>query len=403
MLRRFSIALVLVAASTLGTLATPRRAAAANVGVEICDNCFDDDGINGADRQDAVMCTPPANGSNTGLADQSDAKGAVKCQKGIEKASAKFVVKKLGRLDKCVDLAFACIQLKNGDQACLAKAKAACDKQILGIAADELKLQAALEKACDDSQGANVSFNDVIALTGLGYSAEDPLCTGTFTTFSDIADCIVTRHECGAERVLVAAAPRAEEMLSALGRNPATEFPCLEIASAANGTDGGGAGIADPVRAKAAVKCQAAIKKVGLKLAKISFKTGQKCTDAAATCIQVKPGPACQAKAAPKCQAAFDKFVGATGPPAKLLVAATKKCDTLNVGILEINAAAGLGFTGADTRCAQFTPPNAGPVGNRIECIGEQHFCEGAQMLERQAPRLREYAAFLGVQIPESF
>ncbi|MBI3769280.1 MAG: hypothetical protein HY271_12440 [Deltaproteobacteria bacterium] len=347
------------------------------------------------DREDP-MCTPPANGGFVGLNDPSAAKGAVKCQKAIEKASARFVTKKIARLGKCVDLVFACVQLKNGDQTCTDKAKATCDKQVLGIAADEMAFQAALEKACDDSQGGSVSFDDALALTGLGYTAEDPLCPGTFSTFSDIAGCIIARHECGAERTLVAAAPRAAEMLTTLGHDPTTEFPCL---AAANGADGAGAGIADPVRAKAAVKCQAAIKKAGLKLAKAGLKTGPKCTDAAATCIQLKPGAACQAKAAPKCQAAFGKF--GTGVLAKLLVAAAKKCDTSSIGITEIDATAGLGFVAAATRCSQFNLPLSTPVELRIECVGGQHLCEGAQMLECEAPRLREYADFLGVQVPE--
>ncbi len=392
-----TMALALVGALTLGRLAAPRHADAANVGVEICDNCYDDDG-NGLTDRDDPMCTPTANGNFSGLSDKSEAKGAVKCQKGIEKASAGFVAKKLKRLEKCVALAFACVQLKNGDQTCLDKAKAGCDKQTLGIAADEMKLQATLEKACDDSQGGGVSFNDAIGLTGLGFSAEDPLCSGTFASFSDIADCIVTRHECGAERVLVAVAPRASEMLTALGHDPSTEFPCLAIADAANGVDGGGAGLGDAGRAKILVKCNAALTKAGVKLATVGFKTIQQCADAAATCIQLKPGAPCQSKAQGKCQKSFLNFSSAKGPLVKLLTTAFAKCESATLN--EIDQASGLGFAAAATRCAQFNLLSADPLSRTVECVGLQELCEASHLLTCEAPRLHEYADFLNIQIP---
>jgi hypothetical protein len=346
------------------------------------------------------MCTPTANGNFAGVSDTSEAKGVVKCQKGIEKASAGFVAKKLKRLEKCVGLAFACVQLKNGDQTCLDKAKAGCDKQILGIATDEMKLQASLEKACDDSHGGGVSLNDAIDLTGLGFSAEDPLCSGTFATFSDIAECIVTRHECGAERLLVATAPRASEMLTALGRTPSSEFPCLAIADAANGVDGGGAGLGDTGRAKILVKCNAALTKAGVKLAAIGLKTIQQCDDAAATCIQLKPGAQCQLKAHGKCQKAFLKFSSANGPLVKLLTTTLVKCQSSTLP--EIDQASGMGFSAAATRCAQLdpNPVSTDPLSKTVECVGLQELCEGAHLLERETPRVHEYAGFLNVQIP---
>jgi hypothetical protein len=399
------VAMLVLAAWTLGSVGAP-AAFGAIVMSEVCDNCVDDDANMMTDRDDP-MCMAPADGGFAGLGDASEAKAAVKCQKAIEKASTKFLLKKLKRLEKCVDPAFACVQLKHADQACLDKAKVRCDKQVAGIAPDEMKAEAAIEKACGDGAGKGISVADARDATGLGFSAEEvpqePACNTTFSSFSDIATCVVDRHECGAERLLVAAVPRAAEMLRAIDHDPTIPFPCLAIADLSQGADGGGDGILDAKRAKAAVKCQVALEKAGLKLATAGFKAVQKCADAAATCIQ-KPDAAardaCRAKVAPKCQAASAKFKGPKGPPAKLLIATLKKCETADVGLTEVGDASGLGLSAASTRCAQFTDlePST-PVGTLIECVGAQYACDGAYMLEREAPRLQEYAGFLGLPL----
>lgn len=402
---------VLLLAAVAAALLVPRRAYAveslpasvttAIISPEICDNCFDDDGDTDTDRED-TQCMPPANGGFTGIGDESAAKGAVKCQKGIEKASAAFATKKLARLEKCVDLAFACIQLKGGAQDCIDKAKAACDKQIAAIPGDESKAEAQIEKACDDSHGGGLDLANARIATGLGFSAEEgfPSCVSPLTSFSDVAHCVVARHECGVERVLVAAAPRAGEMLEKLGHSPASEFPC--IAASTGNTDGNDAALADATQAKTAVKCQATIKKAGLKLGKIGFKVVQKCADAAASCIQLKPGSVCQTKASTKCQATFTKLNSGNGTLAKLLAATAKKCTTATFGLTQLNDPAGLGFaavTDPAKRCSQFTLLFPDPTGQLIECVGKQYLCEGAQMIERESPRLREYATYLGIPL----
>jgi len=382
--------------------ATPSPTVTGTPHPEICDNCFDDDNNTLVDRQDP-MCTAPANGAFAGLGDASAAKGVLKCQKTIEKVGAAFLAKKLGRLDKCVDLALACVQLKNGDSTCIDKARSKCgEKLLVGIAADEAKLTSAIEKACDDSSGKGVSIADARALTGLGFSAEEVPCgAGTFTSFSDIAACEAARHECGAERVLVAAAPRAGEMLKALGFDLVSTFPC--VAAADGGIDAAGVGLSDTVKQKAILKCQATIKKAGVKLAK-SLKTGQKCADAAAVCIQKEDSAArdaCQLKAAPKCQASLTKFQGTL---TKLVAGAVKKCETTDIGITELNDPAGLGFVATAGRCAQFSslpPGDAATVA--LECVVARHLCEGVQILERETPRIREFADFLNVVLPETF
>src|SRR6185369_11732881 len=69
---------------------------------------------------------PGSNGNGQGLGDLG--KPALKCQKGITKASLKLGSTIAKALQKCVDLGVACLQLKNADPACLAKAEAKCQK-----------------------------------------------------------------------------------------------------------------------------------------------------------------------------------------------------------------------------------------------------------------------------------
>ncbi len=401
---RRSVFLVALTVLTLATSMAPTLAGPAIVPTEICDNCFDDDGNTFTDRDDQPICTAPANGALAGLGDESEAKAAIKCQKAIEKASTKFAVTKLGRLSKCVNQAFACIQRKNSDTTCLPKATA-CDKQVGAIATDATKLRATLAKACDESQGASVSFaNAVLPVTGLGYVAEEggtPAvhpCAQSFASFTDVADCIVTRHECSIERILLAAAPRAGEMLSALGHDLATDFPCLLDPLTNSGSNGGGLGLADVATQKTAVKCQAAITRSAASFAAGGANIIHKCADEAAACVQITDASqrdACGQKAAPKCQAAVDKFRHVTLN--KIFFAVETKCGPLS--LVDLNSSSGLGFGATAGRCAQFMlKPDADPRVVELECVAARHFCEDEQLFERQVPRVREYADFLGIQ-----
>ncbi len=406
---RLSPVLVAFTIFILAMSMAPTFAGPAVAPTEICDNCFDDDGNTFTDREDQPVCTAPANGALAGLVDESAAKAALKCQKTIEKASTKFALSKLGHLDKCLNLAFACVQLKNGDDTCFDKPKTACTKQIAAIATDEAKLRATIAKACDESQGASLPFADVLALTGLGYMAEEDgtpafrPCDHTFSSFTDVADCIVTRHECGVERILLAAAPRVGEMLMKLDHDPATEFPCLVDTVTNSGSDGGGSGLSsDAATRKTAVKCQAAIGKAAVTFAAAGAKVVHKCTDDAAACVQMAvpaDRDACGAKAGPKCQAAIDKIKDVT--LSTLLGAVVKKCGPLS--LVDLNSSAGLGFGATAARCSQLPPkrPDSDPRVRALQCLAGRHFCEDVQMLEREVPRLREYGDFFHISFKE--
>lgn len=388
-----TVACSMLGATTAGALAP----------AEICDNCFDDDGDLAVDRSDSdSLCVPPADGALAGLADATARKAAVKCQKTIGKAGAKFFAARVARIEKCVNPVFACIQLKNGDPQCIDKATRNCEKltSLVALDKDETKLRSAMDKACRDTSGAKIALVDVLADAGLGYEAEQggaPACAATFANFGVLATCIVDRHDCSAGRAVTAAIPRAHELLTAVFAENA--FPCIGNAS---GSDGAGAGLAPTAKAKASVKCQLAIEKSGLKLATLSLKTGQKCLDAAATCIQspdTLTRDACQQKVSPKCQASI---VSLGGPLTKLQAATAKKCTSPDLAEADLEAPAGLAFASAAPRCAELNVTPLTDLSAILTCVGVQHTCEDFQMLERQVPRLRELADFLNIVIPDA-
>jgi len=385
----------------LVVLVTPgfsRPARAAIVNPEVCDNCIDDDGNTFVDRKDP-MCTAPADGGGIGINDESEAKAAIKCQKTIQKASLGFAVTKASKLTKCVSLAFACVQLHNGDQSCLDKAKTSCDKFMLDILKAQTKAKQAIVKTCSDN--GTVATSEISDATGLGFGAEVGLLDcPSITNGSDLADCVIDRQECGVERLVVMLAPRAQELMVAAGQNVAGNFPCMVAASSARGTDAGGLGISDPTQAKAAVACQATLAKIGVKLGKLLGASITKCVDAGESCIQLKGGDTgCETKATQGCGKIVAKLGGAKGALVKTVGAALKKCETADVPLTNLNAAAGLGFvavTDPSKRCSQFNVADIDPTRSLLRCVGDQFACEGRYMVERQTPRLSEFATTLG-------
>ena len=261
-----------------------------NIPGEDCFNCVDDEGDSQIDRVDPE-CAARADGALAGLGDpKGRGKPASKCAKTAAKAGAKYAVQFLKHLDKCANAVFLCLQQKPGDPDCLTKANTKCGKELGKIAAkDEPKLTKAIEKACG---APKVDALDLRAVAGLGFSAEETGCAAfgapSIDDAGDVAQCVAGHHACRASAVFALLVPRAFELLTAGGRDPATEFPCLPA-----GSDGGGLGLGDPKgRGKAAVKCEKTLKKEGAKFVKNWLKTVQKCSDKVYACVQDEAGRA---------------------------------------------------------------------------------------------------------------
>lgn len=362
----------------------PTPVCTANLPDEVCDNCLDDDGDALVDRRDSEDCPPPADGGGSGLPDPKTlGKAALKCQKALGKAGTKLAATRLKRLQACAQSAFACLQTKPGDDACVGKAAAKCGKTLAGSVADRAKATATITKSCAPPA---LEAADLLGANGIGFAFEEELCAdrgvATLTSVTDVAACVTATHECRADALFAAETPRASELLALLGRDPASDTPCL------GGTaNGAGQGVADPAAQKAVAKCQKAFAKAGSAFASQELKILQKCAATVAACVQLKASdPACLAKATTTCGKLAQKLVAAE---AKVGTAIAKSCGGA-VGVASVVASAGLGFGSHETTCTGLGVATLASLGDVATCSVRLHACRAEQMLENQTPRLRE-------------
>ena len=355
---------------------------------EVCDNCLDDDGDTAIDRADPD-CPAPADGGGAALGDPKTlGKAAIKCQKALGKSGTKLAAAKLKRLQACAQAGFACVQQKPGDAACLTKASGKCGKALAGLTADRAKLAAALGKACGPPA---LEATDLLGVAGLGFDAEAGPCAdrgvATLASVTDVAACVAATAACRADALFGAESPRAGELLAGLGRDAATDAPCLGDTS-----NGAGQGL-DATAAKAAVKCQKGLAKAGAGFAAQEQKLLQKCAGAVAACVQSKASDsACLAKARTTCGklalklAAAETKVGAT---------VAKSCGP--VAAAGVLAANGLGFAVHAPTCAGLGVPALTTLADVAACTTRLHECRALQLLENQTPRLGELLDLGGV------
>ena len=361
----------------------PAPVCTANLPDEICDNCLDDDGDAAVDRDDAD-CPERADGAGAALPDPKTlGKAALKCQKAVGKAGTKLTAAKLKRLSACAQAAFACLQSKPGDDACVTKAGAKCGKTLAAVAADRAKAVATITKACAPP---GLEDADLLGASGLGFAFEEEPCAergvAMVASVADVAACVAANHECRADALFAAESPRAAELLTLLGRDPASDTPCLGSTA-----DGGGQPVADAAARKAVVKCQNGFAKAGTAFAAQAQKLRQKCAATVATCVQLKASdPACLAKAATTCGKLAQKL---TAAEVKLGTAIGKSCGGA-VGVAAVVASEGLGFAAHETTCAGLGVATLASLSDVATCSVRLHACRVEQMLENQTPRLRE-------------
>ena len=359
---------------------------------EVCDNCLDDDGDGLIDRVDDD-CPAPADGGGGALPEPKTlGKAALKCQKALGKAGTKLASAKLKRLQACVQSAFACVQQKPSDDACTAKATTKCAKALAGITGDRAKLTAAVGKSCGPP---TLESADLFGATGLGFGAEADACADRgitpLTSVADVVACVARSHECRAEALLAIEAPRAGELLTALGRDTAVDAPCLDAT-----TDGGGQGLG--AGAKAAVKCQKGVAKAGAGFVAQEQKLLQKCAAVVASCVQTKASdPACVAKARATCGKLAQKL---TTVEAKVSATLAKSCAAPAIDPASVLAPSGLGFGVHAPTCAALGVPSLATIADVATCTTRIHECRVLQLLENQTPRLRELLELGAAAVP---
>jgi hypothetical protein len=359
---------------------------------EDCGNCVDDDGDGLVDRKDVVDCTPPANGGNLGIGDPVVGKTLTKCQAGIQKAGARYVLAKLKGMHACTRLASSCVQL--GKPGCQSKAEAGCEKALGKVNVAGNKFEAALRKACEAD---GPSREDLAAPAGLGFAAEEVPCEATFASTSDILACIHRQHGCRAEQLVGVSVPRASDLLAFAGQNPAVRYPCLATVAPPNGVLTGVAG----EKTKALIKCEKTIQKAAVTLVSTAAKAIHGCVHALTTCLQVKPTDVkCLEKARGKCIEQIGKLNHpATAIRTKLGRQVAKGCTDPSLSPADIGSDVGLGFDRQIFRCATLDIFDA-DLESRAQCLAAQLECEGGQILERAVPRIRELGELIPIFIP---
>lgn len=157
--------------------------------------------------------------------------------------------------------------------------------------------------------------------------------------------------------------------------------------------NGGNAGIGDVTRGKVIAKCAKTIQKTGAKLVLGTMKQMQKCTQAAAACIQLKPGDAaCKAKAGATC----DKIQGAIRAGINKAEETIIKCDPDGVAQPDLVSLQGLGFSAEDC--------NFGTTGLIAgNCVVDQHLCRAEHLVGIATPRAREFMIFGGLDPDSAF
>ena len=230
------------------------------------------------------------------LPDPSRAKALDKCSILIERAGAKFAVKKLRTLAKCTDGVFKCLQTKPGVPRCLEQARDRCHEQLLAGAAEEAKVVDTVVRKC----GSDSTADDLLTSAGLDIASFADECSQEFeitlTDLTSIGTCLARRHACELERLFASAAPRAATLLAVAGVDASlrSSLTCL--------TDHGGSDehVSDPSGlGRPLTRCARALENATSKLVDASLKATGRCLDTLFTCAQVKTDPA----AAPACAA----------------------------------------------------------------------------------------------------
>jgi uncharacterized protein YjdB len=351
----------------------------------------DSDGDATVTVEDGPLPTPTVTPVLDGLGDPAAAKRAAACHGQILKAAGRFVARKLGRLQQCAGGVLTCVQTRPDDGGrCLGRAGTRCARALAGIAADEQKLAATIERKC-----AAVSPADLLGAAGLGYQRVAAECADELDTPLDdvasVARCVVRQHECRTEQLFAAQAPRAGELLRLAGAS-------LGLESCLDDFGGAGAGAGDPKTTGTAVdRCGRAIAKAGTRLAGRTLGGLGRCVQAVLTCVQTKPldGGSCLARADGRCARELARI---DGEVVKVLPAVAKRCGAIDFTLLR--SAAGLDLDALAATCAVHGVATLDSLEAYVGCLVRRHACEVRALLEMGSPRAAEALGVVGETPP---
>lgn len=147
------------------------------------------------------------------------------CQSKVVKTGTKLALTRVAQGERCVTALLACQTLRekggfptpDDDAACVTKAATTCAKSVAAIAKVGLRARTDVLKGCGPLLATELR-------AALGFNGLEPVC-GPLTTNDAIADCVVGRASCSADRATALATPRAQSVLAAAGF--VAPFVCL--------------------------------------------------------------------------------------------------------------------------------------------------------------------------------
>lgn len=170
-------------------------------------------GLAGVDASAYPCLATTGDGGGAGVAEPTGAAAATKCAKTLGRAGASFVKSRLNLLRRCATSVLTCVQLKNGDEACLAKAEATCAGALAKLPTLPTKLHATIAKSCSPPL---VDVATLLADDGLGLGANAEACAArgvpALGTIGDVATCLQRQHQCEADQLLKNEIPRIYEL-----------------------------------------------------------------------------------------------------------------------------------------------------------------------------------------------
>ncbi len=298
------------------------------------------------------------------------------CQRDVRRAARGFLDKKVKALEKCGGAASNCVQRKPGDAGCLTGVRARCTKALDKIAGAEARLIADVIRRC-----AGLSASEVLGADGLAYGDIDVSCTIRFdralTDLTSVAQCLAAQHACRAETLFALERPRAGELLRLVQIAP-------DAGACREDFGGSGLGLGDPKGlGKALERCVQVLAKGGASLTRTRLASIGRCIDGVFLCVEAESGnAACLAKATQKCEREFGKVQREV---AKLTVAAGKRCNGIDFGVLVDPAGANL--DAVIPTCPGYGIPSVTSVADYVACLVRQHECEVAELVRFESPR----------------
>lgn len=173
-------------------------------------------------RRAALACLTPYGGDGSNVGDaRGIGRDVEKCAGTIMNAGTKLVDASLKALGRCLDTTFTCVQVKSDPSllpACLEAASKRCDVEFANLNNASAKTGVALGKTCGDVDFATLRDASGLLLEALAIDCEllggdDPTSLAAYT------DCLVRSHRCGVAELSRFKAPRAEGLLTAVGRS----------------------------------------------------------------------------------------------------------------------------------------------------------------------------------------